>query len=250
MSKYGRCRPGWGWAAGPKDKHGLELTVRWLSSWARVNAEAPKGEGGQGVSPASLLTQEIAEPLFDLKVGMEQLARNHTFKCILATLLAMGNFLNGSQVRSRVWRDVACLACCKDRTSCGARVPERDHGKPRLAAEAGRYWWGPTGHAGWRSAGGEALLSALGFQSRGFELGYLEKVSEVKDTVHRQSLLHHLCQMVVEKFPETTDLYSEIASITRSAKVRQGRWHLSKARVGVPWLPSSTGLASGLALPG
>ncbi|NXR02915.1 FHOD1 protein, partial [Sagittarius serpentarius] len=98
------------------------------------------------------LEQEIAEPLFDLKVGMEQLARNHTFKCILATLLAMGNFLNGSQ-------------------------------------------------------------------SRGFELGYLEKVSEVKDTVHRQSLLHHVCQMVVEKFPETTDLYSEIASITRSAKV-------------------------------
>ncbi|XP_010016484.1 PREDICTED: FH1/FH2 domain-containing protein 1-like [Nestor notabilis] len=98
------------------------------------------------------LEQEIAEPLFDLKVGMEQLAKNHTFKCILATLLAMGNFLNGSQ-------------------------------------------------------------------SRGFELGYLEKVSEVKDTVHRQSLLHHLCHMVVEKFPETTDLYSEIASITRSAKV-------------------------------
>ncbi|XP_054026122.1 FH1/FH2 domain-containing protein 1 [Dryobates pubescens] len=98
------------------------------------------------------LEQEIAEPLFDLKVGMEQLARNHTFKCILATLLAMGNFLNGSQ-------------------------------------------------------------------SRGFELGYLEKVSEVKDTVHRQSLLHHLCQMVVEKFPDSTDLYSEIASITRSAKV-------------------------------
>ncbi|XP_036246355.1 FH1/FH2 domain-containing protein 1 isoform X1 [Molothrus ater] len=98
------------------------------------------------------LEQEIAEPLFDLKVGMEQLARNHTFKCILATLLATGNFLNGSQ-------------------------------------------------------------------SRGFELGYLEKVSEVKDTVHRQSLLYHLCQMVVEKFPETTDLYSEIASITRSAKI-------------------------------
>lgn len=74
----------------------------------------------------------------------------------------------------------------------------------------------------WRRDG-EAPLSPLGFQSRGFELGYLEKVSEVKDTVHRQSLLHHLCQMVVEKFPETTDLYSEIASITRCAKVRQGR---------------------------
>ncbi|XP_077165954.1 FH1/FH2 domain-containing protein 1 isoform X2 [Paroedura picta] len=98
------------------------------------------------------MEQEIAEPLFDLKLGMEQLALNQTFKHILATLLAMGNFLNGSQ-------------------------------------------------------------------SRGFELSYLAKVSEVKDTVHRQTLLHHLCHNVVEKFPETTDLYSEIAAITRSAKV-------------------------------
>lgn len=81
--------------------------------------------------------------------------------------------------------------------------------------EAGWCTWSA---GGWEDGG--ALLSLLGFQSRGFELGYLEKVSEVKDTVHRQSLLHHLCQMVVEKFPETTDLYSEIASITRSAKVR------------------------------
>lgn len=115
MSKYRRCRPGWGWAAGPQGKHRLGLTT-----WARVNAEAPKGGDGPGVSSASLLSQEIAEPLFDLKVGMEQLAKNHTFKCILATLLAMGNFLNGSQVRSRVWRDVAHLECCKHRMSHGA----------------------------------------------------------------------------------------------------------------------------------
>ncbi|KAG6941009.1 formin homology 2 domain containing 1, partial [Chelydra serpentina] len=98
------------------------------------------------------MEQEIAEPLFDLKLGMEQLAKTQTFRCILATLLAMGNVLNGSQ-------------------------------------------------------------------SRGFELSYLEKVSEVKDTVHRQSLLHHLCHLVVERFPQTSDLYSEIAAITRSAKV-------------------------------
>lgn len=63
---------------------------------------------------------------------------------------------------------------------------------------------------------------SLLFQSRGFELSYLAKVSEVKDTVHRQTLLHHLCHNVVEKFPDTTDLYSEIAAITRSAKVRCG----------------------------
>lgn len=44
---------------------------------------------------------------------MEQLAKNHTFKCILATLLAMGNFLNGSQVRNGVRGDTASPGCCE-----------------------------------------------------------------------------------------------------------------------------------------
>ncbi|XP_011787525.1 PREDICTED: FH1/FH2 domain-containing protein 1 [Colobus angolensis palliatus] len=98
------------------------------------------------------MEREIAEPLFDLKVGMEQLVQNATFRCILATLLAVGNFLNGSQ-------------------------------------------------------------------SSGFELSYLEKVSEVKDTVRRQSLLHHLCSLVLQTRPESSDLYSEIPALTRCAKV-------------------------------
>ncbi|XP_053305450.1 FH1/FH2 domain-containing protein 1 [Spea bombifrons] len=98
------------------------------------------------------MEKEIAEPLFDLKLGMEQISKNKTFRVILASLLAVGNFLNGSS-------------------------------------------------------------------AKGFDLGYLEKVAEVKDTVHRQSLLHHMCNIVIEKFPDTSDLYSEIAAITRSSKV-------------------------------
>ncbi|XP_059007691.1 FH1/FH2 domain-containing protein 1 isoform X2 [Mustela lutreola] len=98
------------------------------------------------------MEREIAEPLFDLKVGMAQLVQNTTFRCILATLLAVGNFLNGSQ-------------------------------------------------------------------SSGFELSYLEKVSEVKDTVRRQSLLHHLCSLVLQTRPDSSDLYSEIPALTRCAKV-------------------------------
>ncbi|XP_062404473.1 FH1/FH2 domain-containing protein 1 isoform X2 [Sardina pilchardus] len=98
------------------------------------------------------LEKEIAEPLFDLKLGMEQLAKNKTFKRILATLLAIGNFLNSTS-------------------------------------------------------------------AKGFELNYLEKVTEVKDTVHRQTLLHHTCNFVVDNFPDTSDVYSEIPAITRSAKV-------------------------------
>lgn len=57
-------------------------------------------------------------------------------------------------------------------------------------------------------------------QAKGFELSYLEKVPEVKDTVHKQSLLHHVCSIVVEKFPESSDLYSEIGAITRLTKVQ------------------------------
>lgn len=57
------------------------------------------------------------------------------------------------------------------------------------------------------------------FQSSGFELSYLEKVSEVKDTVRRQSLLHHLCSLVLQTRPDSSDLYSEIPALTRCAKV-------------------------------
>lgn len=96
--------------------------------------------------------KEVAEPLMDLKQGIQDLHKNHTFKTILGVLLAIGNFLNGTDVR-------------------------------------------------------------------GFSIDYLSKVPEVKDTVHKHSLLHHLCHMVLEKYTDTTDLYSEIGSITRASKV-------------------------------
>ncbi|KAA0202767.1 hypothetical protein HAZT_HAZT004161 [Hyalella azteca] len=67
------------------------------------------------------------------------------------------------------------------------------------------------------------LLSVGNFlnntEARGFQIEYLSKVPEVKDTVHKHSLLHHLCHMVLDKYPDTTDLYSEIGSITRASKV-------------------------------
>ncbi|XP_070768110.1 FH1/FH2 domain-containing protein 3 [Enoplosus armatus] len=99
-----------------------------------------------------LIEKEVAEPLQDLKEGMDQLEKNKTLRYILTTLLAIGNFLNSTN-------------------------------------------------------------------AKGFELSYLEKVPEVKDTVHKQSLLHHACSIVVEKFPDSTDLYSEIGAITRLTKV-------------------------------
>ncbi|XP_006835144.1 PREDICTED: FH1/FH2 domain-containing protein 3 isoform X3 [Chrysochloris asiatica] len=98
------------------------------------------------------IEKEVAEPLLDLKEGIDQLENNKTLGFILSTLLAIGNFLNGTNAKA-------------------------------------------------------------------FELSYLEKVPEVKDTVHKQSLLHHVCTMVVENFPDSSDLYSEIGAITRSAKV-------------------------------
>ncbi|XP_063910662.1 FH1/FH2 domain-containing protein 3 isoform X4 [Zophobas morio] len=96
--------------------------------------------------------REIAEPLMDLKHGIEILRANKTFRGILSTLLSVGNFLNGNEVK-------------------------------------------------------------------GFQIDYLAKVPEVKDTVHKHSLLHHLCHIVMEKFPDATDLYSEIGAITRASKI-------------------------------
>uniref|UniRef100_A0A6G1SA13 FH1/FH2 domain-containing protein 3 n=2 Tax=Aceria tosichella TaxID=561515 RepID=A0A6G1SA13_9ACAR len=56
---------------------------------------------------------------------------------------------------------------------------------------------------------------------KGFQIDYLEKVPEVKDTVHKHSLLHHLCLFIQEKFdPElSSDLYSEFSAVNRASKV-------------------------------
>lgn len=62
----------------------------------------------------------------------------------------------------------------------------------------------------WKLAGATLKRRHGLFQVKGFQLEYLAKVPEVKDTVHKHSLLHHLCHMVMEKFPDSTDLYSEV----------------------------------------
>ncbi|MAD18752.1 MAG: hypothetical protein CMJ52_00805 [Planctomycetaceae bacterium] len=98
------------------------------------------------------LEQEVSEPLADLKKGIDDLKLNKTFKYIMATLLAVGNFLNQGQARA-------------------------------------------------------------------FHFEYLSKVPEVKDTVHKHSLLHHVCSMIIDKFQDSTDLYSEIGCLTRCAKI-------------------------------
>ncbi|XP_023695285.1 FH1/FH2 domain-containing protein 1 isoform X2 [Paramormyrops kingsleyae] len=97
------------------------------------------------------LEREIAEPLFYLKLAMEQLTASHTFRCILATVLAIGNFLNG----------------CK---------------------------------------------------ASGFELSYLGKLSQVRDTHSRQPLLHHVCVLLLQLYPRSSDLYSDITAVMRVSK--------------------------------
>ncbi|TTZ70354.1 FH1/FH2 domain-containing protein 3 [Bagarius yarrelli] len=56
------------------------------------------------------IEKEVAEPLQDLKEGMEQLEKNKTFRYILSAVLAIGNFLNGSRAGLRV------------RSSCSSNV--------------------------------------------------------------------------------------------------------------------------------
>ncbi|XP_075939274.1 FH1/FH2 domain-containing protein 1 [Anarhichas minor] len=130
----------------------LGTAEQFLLSLGSISALTPRLQLWAFKLNYEALEKEIAEPLFDLKLGMEQLSSNQTFRRILATLLAIGNFLNSSN-------------------------------------------------------------------AKGFELGYLEKVVEVKDTVHRQSLLHHTCSLLLENYPESSDVYSEVPAITRSSKV-------------------------------
>jgi hypothetical protein len=98
-----------------------------------------------------VIEKEVCDPLMDLKIGLEAIRKNTTFKTILNVLLTFGNFLNSS--------------------TC-----------------------------------------------RGFQLDYLEKVPEVKDTVHKHSLLYHMTYWVLETYPASSDLYSEIGPLTRVSR--------------------------------
>ena len=60
-------------------------------------------------------------------------------------------------------------------------------------------------------------------QARGFTIDYLAHVPEVKDTVEKRSLLHHLVTMVLDQFPDSTDLFSELGAVNRCAKVQSCR---------------------------
>ena len=64
-----------------------------------------------------------------------------------------------------------------------------------------------------------------GSACKGFQLDYLEKVPEVKDTVHKHSLLYHMTYWVLETYPASSDLYSEIGPLTRVSRTDfQGTW--------------------------
>lgn len=47
----------------------------------------------------NILEKEVAEPLMDLKQAIAEIESNKTFRIILSTVLAIGNFLNGSPVK-------------------------------------------------------------------------------------------------------------------------------------------------------
>ena len=54
--------------------------------------------------------------------------------------------------------------------------------------------------------------------SKGFEIEYLAKIPEVKDTVYKHSLLYHLTFWLLETYPNISDLYSELGPVTRASK--------------------------------
>lgn len=58
--------------------------------------------------------------------------------------------------------------------------------------------------------------------AKGFDVSYLSKVPEVKDTMTKQSLLHHITECVLENHLDTTDLYSEFGAVTRTSRADFG----------------------------
>lgn len=52
-----------------------------------------------------------------------------------------------------------------------------------------------------------------------FELEFLSRVTNVKDTQHKTPLLIHIVELVIEHYPESSDLHSELTRAHRAGKV-------------------------------
>lgn len=63
--------------------------------------------------------------------------------------------------------------------------------------------------------------------AKGFSLDYLQRAPEVKDTVHKHSLVHHVVTYLGGA--DTKDLYEELGAVTRSARVD---WESSATTIG------------------
>ncbi len=113
---------------------------------------------------------------------MEQLSASQTFRRILATVLAIGNFLNGCKV-SVMWSQSFWSICI------AFLCVNESHGTFDYT------------------------------KARGFELSYLGKLSQVRDTHTRQPLLHHVCVLLMQLYPQSSDLYSDITAVTKAGKV-------------------------------
>lgn len=69
-----------------------------------------------------------------------------------------------------------------------------------------------------------ATLLSLGnflnnVQCKGFQLDYLSKVSEVKDTLTKHSLVYHVACLVLEKDESSSDLFSGFGSVCRASNI-------------------------------
>lgn len=56
-------------------------------------------------------------------------------------------------------------------------------------------------------------------QLEAFNLEYLSRVPDVKDTVHRAPLLLHVVELMVNQFPGSGDLFSELTHVHHVSKV-------------------------------
>jgi len=53
---------------------------------------------------------------------------------------------------------------------------------------------------------------------KAFTLEFLTKVNSIKDTKHNRPLLHHLCEIISEKYPELSDLHSDFTAVHKASK--------------------------------
>ena len=150
-----------------------------------------------------------------VKGALRALEDTVTFKNILGILLTIGNFLSGAEVINNVLHTYLFIIS----------MTTWHFFKTQYLKYCELPWlpvvdFTVTENVKLLHIGAAVVLILPAVQYSAFQLDFLTKVPNIKDnSPHKHSMLYHVANMMLDTYPDCTNLHADFADVHKCAKV-------------------------------